>query len=66
MLHLDSVLGVVAVVGTAILLAILFQLSPRARLKRRLKKTHSRIVSKSQRPNVKFSVKTPRQKKREE
>lgn len=58
MLRLDSVWGIAGVIAIAIALAMIFQLTPRARLKRRLKKTHSRIVSKSQRPTVKFSVKT--------
>ena len=64
MLRLDSGWSVAAAIAIAILLAVVFQLSPRARLKRRLKKTHARIVSKSQRPNVKFSVKTPKEPKK--
>ena len=33
-----------------------------ARLERRRRKSHSRIVSKSDRPMVRFSVKTPKKK----
>ena len=51
------VFGMVAVALALLLLSVLF--SPNARLRRRLKKTHSRIVSKSGRTSVKFSVKTP-------
>jgi hypothetical protein len=51
------VCSAVALIG--LIVAILF-VSPTARLRRRLKKTHGRIVSKSERPSVKFSVKTPK------
>ena len=50
--------------GLAIVLLIVtgfFRFSPSARLRRRLRKTHSRIVSKSRQPSVKFSVKTPKE-----
>lgn len=60
MLKFDSPWGIIAMVAIALLLAIAFQLSPTARLKRRLRKTHSRIQSKTHRPTVKFSVKTPK------
>ena len=60
MLKNGSVWGIVAIVAIAFLLALAFQLSPTARLKRRLKKTHSRIKSKTSRPTVKFSVKVPK------
>ena len=36
--------------------------SPSARLRRRLKKTHSRVVAKAPRPMVRLSVKTRRRK----
>jgi hypothetical protein len=42
-------------------ITLAFQLSPDARLRRRRRKSHSRIVSKSSRPSVKFSVKTPKE-----
>ncbi|HZL44123.1 MAG TPA: hypothetical protein VFD66_12695 [Verrucomicrobiae bacterium] len=48
-----------AVVLIGLIVAIVFA-TPTARLRRRLKKTHSRIISKSERPSVKFSVKTPK------
>ena len=53
-----SLVGVAAVV---LLLTLLPRLSAGARLRRRLRKTHSRIVSKSERPSVKFSVKPPKE-----
>jgi hypothetical protein len=56
-----SVVGIAAVIGVVLLLILLPRLSPDARLRRRLRKTHSRIVSKTQRPSVKFSVKTPKE-----
>lgn len=46
-----------ATVALLLLLAAVF--SPNARLRRRLRKTHNRIISKTDRPSVKFSVKTP-------
>ncbi len=36
--------------------------SPEARLRRRRRKSHSRIVSKSRHPTVKFSVRPPKDK----
>jgi hypothetical protein len=51
-------IGVAAVI---LLLAIVPRLFPHARLRRRLKKTHSRIITKSQHPSVKFSVKPPKE-----
>ena len=53
--------GVIAVAAVVVLLVILSRLSPNARLRRRLRKTHSRIVSKSREPSVKFSVKPPKE-----
>jgi hypothetical protein len=52
-----GILGMVAVVG---LLGLFLNLSPNARLRRRLRRTHSRIISKAQQPSVKLSVKTPK------
>ena len=48
-----------AIFAIVVVLAWVF-FSPPARLRRRLRKTHSRIVSKTQRPSVKFSVETPK------
>lgn len=53
--------AIAGVVTVAILFVLAFRLSPRARLRRRLKKTHSRIVSKARRPSVQLSVKTPKE-----
>jgi hypothetical protein len=55
------ILGAAGVVVVILFLVIVTQLSPNARLRRRLKKTHSRIVTKSERPTVKFSVKPPKE-----
>jgi hypothetical protein len=52
--------GVTGVLAAMILGGLL--LSPNARLRRRLKKTHSRIKSTGRQPTVKFSVKTPKEK----
>jgi len=41
---------------------ILFRLSPEARLRRRRRKSHSRLVSKSSRPTVRFGVRPPKEK----
>ncbi len=35
-------------------------LSPRARLERRRRKSHSRLIPKAKRPMVRFSVRTPK------
>lgn len=42
--------------------ALIFQLSPTARLRRRRRKSHTPLISKARRPMVKFSVRTPRKK----
>ena len=48
---------------TVLLVAVmLIRFNPGARLRRRLRKTHSRIISKARQPTVKFSVKTPKEK----
>lgn len=39
-----------------------FQLSSEARLRRRRRKSHSRLVSKARRPIVRFSVRPPEEK----
>jgi hypothetical protein len=59
-----DVLGwtLLVIFAIAVVLGVIF-LSPPARLRRRLKKTHSRIISKAQRPAVKLSVKPPKEKK---
>ena len=57
-----DVLGwaLLAIVAIALVLILVF-FSPPARLRRRLRRTHSRIVTKSSRPSVKFSVKPPKE-----
>lgn len=47
------VLAILVVLGFTIL-------SPEARLRRRRRKSHSRLVSKSHRPTVRFSVRPPK------
>jgi hypothetical protein len=48
-------LAVLAIVAAAAFL------SPDARLRRRRRKSNKRIVSRSNRPSVRFSVKTPKE-----
>jgi hypothetical protein len=55
------ILGAAGVVVVILFLVIVSRLSRNARIRRRLKKTHSRIVTKSERPTVKFSVKPPKE-----
>jgi hypothetical protein len=52
---------IIALIAVGLVITLAFQLSPDARLRRRRRKSHSRIVSKSSRPSVKFSVKTPKE-----
>jgi hypothetical protein len=52
---------VAGLIAVGIVITLAFQLSPDARLRRRRRKSHSRIISKSGRPTVKFSVKTPKE-----
>jgi hypothetical protein len=52
---------IVALVAVGIVTTLVLQLSPDARLRRRRRKSHSRIVSKTNRPSVKFSVKPPKE-----
>jgi hypothetical protein len=47
----------IAVAGIVVLVAT--RLSSNARMRRRIRKTRGRIVSKARQPAVKFSVKTP-------
>jgi hypothetical protein len=49
----------VLIIG-ALVLAV-FQLSSDARLRKRRRKNHGRLVAKSDRPMVKFSVKPPKE-----
>ena len=53
----------VALIVVGLIGVLLFQLSPDARLRRRRRKSHARIVAKSRRPMVRFSVRPPRKEK---
>jgi hypothetical protein len=59
MLHDGWLWAILALLAVAVLVTTVL-LSPNARLRRRRRKTHSRIVSTAQRPSVKFSVKRPK------
>jgi hypothetical protein len=49
-------------VGVALLMVVgMVRFSPAARLRRRLRKTHNRIVSKGHQPSVRLSVKVPKE-----
>jgi len=52
---------IVGLIAVGIVITLASQLSPEARLRRRRRKSHSRIISKSGRPSVKFSVKPPKE-----
>jgi hypothetical protein len=41
---------------------VIFRFTTDARLRRRRRKSHSRVISKSRRPMVRFSVKPPKEK----
>jgi hypothetical protein len=61
-MHGESFLWVMAgVLALPVLAALLFKLSPNARIKRRLKKARGRIISKARQPSVRLSVKRPRE-----
>jgi hypothetical protein len=60
MLRNDSLLWIVfAFMAVGCIVAIISHFSSESRLRRRRRKSHSRIVSKGRHPAVKFSVKTP-------
>jgi len=52
--------GITGALALTVLAAILVRVSASRRLRRRLRKTHGRIVSKSRQPTVKFSVNPPK------
>jgi hypothetical protein len=61
-MHDESLIWpVVAVAAVILLWAAFSRFSPSARLRRRLRRTHSRIISRAQRPSVKLSVKPPKE-----
>jgi len=51
---------VLAGAAVAIIAAFIFSRMGSARSRRRLRRTHSRLVSTQKRPMVKFSVRTPK------
>jgi hypothetical protein len=53
------ILLLVALVGLGLWAGFTF-LSPRARLQRRRRKSHNRVIPKTSRPMVRFSVRTPK------
>jgi hypothetical protein len=61
MLHLDWLvwwlLGLIAVAAVGVLL---YQFSTDARMRRRRRKSHSRVISKARQPTVRFSVRSPK------
>jgi hypothetical protein len=61
MVHVyDVAWGVLGIIAILLALAVSFLLTPNARLRRRLRKTRGRIVSRSQQPAIKLSVKPPK------
>jgi hypothetical protein len=52
---------IVGLIAVGIVITFASQLTPDARMRRRRRKSHSRIVSKSTRHSVKFSVKPPKE-----
>jgi formate-dependent nitrite reductase membrane component NrfD len=52
---------IVGLVAVGLVITLFSQLSPEAKLRRRRRKSHSRIVSRSARHSVKFSVKPPKE-----
>ncbi len=63
MLHTDRLFWwFVGLIVFSLFGLLLSQLSPNARLRRRRRKSHTRIVSKSGRPTVRFSVRPPKDK----
>jgi len=51
----------VGLIAFGVLAALAFQVSRPARLRRRRRKSHSRIVSKSKQPAVRLSVRPPKE-----
>jgi hypothetical protein len=52
---------VIGLILVAFGLVAVSRLAPNARLRRRLRKTHSRIVSKARQPSVQLNVKPPKE-----
>jgi hypothetical protein len=56
------VLAIVVLVGIGLGLAFTSYFSEEARMRRRRRKSHSKIISKTRRPIVRFSVRPPKKK----
>jgi len=52
---------VIGMAAAGLVIAVSFLLSGEARLRRRRRKSHSRVISKTNRPSVRFSVKPPKE-----
>jgi len=63
MLRNDSLFWcLVAFIAVGCIIAATFHFTGDARLRRRRRKSHSRLISKARQPTVKFSVKVPEEK----
>jgi hypothetical protein len=61
MLHADWLIWwFIGLIVLAVVGMLLFQISSNSRLRRRRRKNHSRIVSKSRQPAVRLSVRPPK------
>jgi hypothetical protein len=54
--------SVVGLAALGLALTLSFYLSEEARLRRRRRKSHSKIISKTRKPVVRFSVRPPKEK----
>jgi hypothetical protein len=61
MLHDNRLISYVVIIAAFLLAAIIFQVTREARLRRRRRKSHGRIVAKVKRPMVRFSVRPPKE-----
>ena len=61
MSYAQLIWGMAGVIVAVFALTLFFKIYPQARLRRRLRKTRNRIVSKSRGPSIKFSVKPPKE-----
>jgi hypothetical protein len=59
--HPWLIAGLVALVVLGVAGLLVSQLSSEARMRRRRRKNHSPLVSKARRPNVRFSVRPPKE-----
>ena len=61
MLYLDGLVWwLIGLIVVGLIGVLLYQLSPDARMRRRRRKSHSRIVSKSRQPSVRFNTRLPK------